>query len=118
MKIYNANSTIKSLDLRENKSGGLSASLVNRRGLAGDAMHSHHYLKVGIIMNESNRNQENTVPNIHVPENEKVLSLPKEMHPFREIIVPFSGNKVNQDTTPSDLVGHFASMSSLPGNSK
>ena len=69
-------------------------------------------------MNESNRNQENTIPNIHVPENEKLLSYLKEMHPFREIIVPFSGKKVNQDTTPSDLVGYFASMSSLPGNSK
>jgi hypothetical protein len=69
-------------------------------------------------MNESNRNQENTIPNIHVPENEKVLALLKEMHPFREIIVPFSGKQVNQDTTPTDLIGHLSSMSSLPENSK
>jgi hypothetical protein len=69
-------------------------------------------------MNESDRSQENRIPNIHVPENEKVLSYLKEMHPFHEIILPFSEKRVNQDTIPADLVGHFSSMSSLPEDSK
>jgi hypothetical protein len=69
-------------------------------------------------MDESNRSQENTIPNIHVPENEKVLSYLKEMHPFHEIILPFSEKRVNQDTIPADLIGRFSSMSSLPENSK
>jgi hypothetical protein len=69
-------------------------------------------------MKESDRSEENRTPNIHVPENEKVLSVLKEMHPFREIIVPFSADKVNKDFTPSDLIGHFAAMSALPGDSK
>jgi hypothetical protein len=72
----------------------------------------------GIIMTESDRPQENTIPNIHVPENERVLAYLKEMHPFKEIILPFSGKRVNQDTVPADLIGHFSSMSSLPENSK
>src|SRR6266540_4012127 len=69
-------------------------------------------------MNESDRSQENTIPNIHVPENEKVLAYLKEMHPFKEIILPFSEKRVNQDTVPTDLIGHFSSRSSLPENSK
>ncbi len=69
-------------------------------------------------MDQSNRSQENTVPNIHVPENRNVLSYLKEMHPFLEIIVPFSARKVSQDITPSDFIGRFAAMSSLPENSK
>jgi hypothetical protein len=69
-------------------------------------------------MNEPNRSQENTVPNIHVPENKNVLAYLKEMHPFKEIIVPFSKDKVSQDITPSDFIGRFAVMSSLPENSK
>jgi hypothetical protein len=69
-------------------------------------------------MNESNSVADSTLPNVHVPENEKVLSYLKEMHPFHEIIVPFSAKKVSQDITPSDFVGRFASMSSLPANSK
>ena len=66
-------------------------------------------------MNESTSS---VIPNIHVPENEKVLALLKEMHPFKEIILPFSPDKVNKDFTPSDLIGHFAALPSLPGNSK
>lgn len=69
-------------------------------------------------MNESDRSQENAVPNIHVPENEKVLAYLKEMHPFKEIILPFSEKRVSQDTVPADLIGRFSSMSSLPENSK
>ena len=69
-------------------------------------------------MDESNSSQENTVPNIHVPENEKVLAYLKEMHPFKDIILPYSEKRVSQDTVPADLVGHFSSMSSLPQNSK
>ena len=69
-------------------------------------------------MNESDRSQENTIPNIHVPENEKVLAYLKEMHPFKEIILPFSEKRVSQDTVPADLIGRFSSMSSLPENSK
>src|ERR1041385_6669106 len=69
-------------------------------------------------MNTADHFQENPIPNIHVPENEKVLAALKEMHPFKEIILPFSEKRVNQDTVPADLVGHFSSMSSLPGNSK
>jgi len=69
-------------------------------------------------MDESNSSQEITIPNIHVPENERVLAYLKEMHPFHEIIVPFSPNKVSQDITPSDFIGRFASMPSLPGDSK
>jgi hypothetical protein len=69
-------------------------------------------------MTEPDRPQENTIPNIHVPENEKVLAALKEMHPFKEIILPFSEKRVNQDTVPADLVGHFSSMSGLPENSK
>jgi hypothetical protein len=69
-------------------------------------------------MNESDRSQGNTIPNIHVPENERVLSYLKEVNPFREIIVPFSPDKVSKDITPSDLIGRFSSMSSLPADSK
>jgi len=69
-------------------------------------------------MNESDRSQETAIPNIHVPENKNVLAYLKEMHPFKEIILPFSDGKVSQDITPSDLVGRFASLSSLPENSK
>ena len=69
-------------------------------------------------MNESNRSQETTIPNIHVPENEQVLSYLKEMHPFHEIIVPFSPKKVSQDITPSDFIGRFSVMTSLPQSSK
>jgi hypothetical protein len=65
-------------------------------------------------MNKSN----STIPNVHVPENAKVLSYLKEMHPFKEIIVPFAPAKVSQDITPSDFIGRFASMSGLPGDSK
>ena len=69
-------------------------------------------------MNSSDRYQSNAIPNIHVQANEKVLSYLKDLHPYNEIILPFSANKVNQDITSSGLVGHFASMSNLPGNSK
>jgi hypothetical protein len=69
-------------------------------------------------MDESNRSQENTLPNIHIPENEQVLAYLKEMHPFHEIILPFSLKKVSQDITPSDFIGRFWVMSSLPENSK
>lgn len=69
-------------------------------------------------MNESDRSQENTIPNIHVPENERVLAYLKEMHPFKEIILPFSEKRVSQDTVPADLIGRLSSMSSLPENSK
>jgi len=66
-------------------------------------------------MTESNRS---AVPNVHVPENDKVLAYLKEMHPFKEIIVPFSDKKVSQDTGPADLIGRLASMSNLPIDSK
>ncbi len=66
-------------------------------------------------MDESNQS---VLPNIYVLENERVLAYLKEMHPFSEIIVPFSEKRVNQDTVPVDLVGRFSSMSSLPANSK
>lgn len=69
-------------------------------------------------MNESDRSQENTIPNIHVRENERVLAYLKEMHPFKEIILPFSEKRVSQDTVPADLIGRLSSMSSLPENSK
>jgi hypothetical protein len=69
-------------------------------------------------MNPSDPSQERTLPNIHLPENKNVLSYLKEMHPFKEIMVPFSKDKVSQDITPSDFIGRFASMSSLPENSK
>lgn len=69
-------------------------------------------------MTESDRSQENSIPNIHVPENERVLAYLKEMHPFKEIIVPFSEKRVSQDTVPADLIGRLSSMSSLPENSK
>lgn len=69
-------------------------------------------------MNESNNYQNSTIPNIHVPENKNVLACLKEMYPFKEIIVPFSADKVSQDITPSDFIGRFAAMSSLPENSK
>jgi len=69
-------------------------------------------------MNQSDRSEEIVIPNIHIPENKNVLAYLKEMHPFKEIIVPFSAAKVNQDITPSDFIGRFVSMSSLPANSK
>ena len=69
-------------------------------------------------MSESDRSQTNTIPNVHVPENERVLSYLKEMHPFKEIIVPFSEKRVSQDTVPADLIGRLSSMSGLPENSK
>lgn len=65
-------------------------------------------------MNESN----STIPNVHVPENKNVLACLKELHPFKEIILPFSRDKVSQDITPSDFVGRFSVMSSLPENSR
>ena len=65
-------------------------------------------------MNSSN----SAVPNIHLPENKNILAYLKELHPFKEIILPFSADKVSQDITPSDFIGRFASMSSLPENSK
>lgn len=69
-------------------------------------------------MNESNGLPVSAMPNVHVPENEKVLAYLKEMHPFKEIIVPFSPARVSQDMTPADFVGRFEAMSSLPENSK
>ena len=69
-------------------------------------------------MNQSDRSEEHAIPNIHVPENKNVLAYLKEMHPFKEIILPFSAERVNQDITPSDFIGRFASLSSLPKNSK
>jgi len=69
-------------------------------------------------MNQSDRSEEIVIPNIHIPENKNVLAYLKEVHPFKEIIVPFSAAKVNQDITPSDFIGRFVSMSSLPANSK
>jgi hypothetical protein len=69
-------------------------------------------------MNESVRSQESVIPNIHVPENEKVLAYLKEMHPFKEIILPYSEKRVSQDTVPADLIGRLSSMSNLPENSK
>jgi len=69
-------------------------------------------------MNQSDRSEEIVIPNIHIPENKNVLAYLKEVHPFNEIIVPFSAAKVNQDITPSDFIGRFVSMSSLPANSK
>jgi len=77
-----------------------------------------HYLKGFSNMNESDRYQEIAIPNIHIPANEKVLSYLKDIHPYAEIILPFSENKVNQDITSSGLIGHFSSMSNLPKNSK
>jgi hypothetical protein len=65
-------------------------------------------------MNESN----NGIPNIHLPENKNMLAYLKELHPFKDIIVPFSRDKVSQDITPSDFVGRFSLMSSLPEDSK
>jgi hypothetical protein len=69
-------------------------------------------------MNESSGSQETTIPNIHVLENERVLAYLKEMHPFHEIILPFSPKKVSQEITPSDFIGRFSVMTSLPQNSK
>src|SRR5215217_2933289 len=69
-------------------------------------------------MKESNNSEAGTIPNIHVLENEHVLAYLKEMHPFHEIIVPFSAKKVSQDITPSDFIGRFWVMSSLPQNNK
>ena len=69
-------------------------------------------------MNESDRYQNSAIPNIHIRENEKVLSYLKDLHPYNEIILPFSENKVNQDITSSGLIGHFSSMSNLPKNSQ
>jgi len=69
-------------------------------------------------MSESDRSQTNTIPNVHVLENERVLSYLKEMHPFKEIIVPFSEKRVSQDTVPADLIGRLSSISGLPENSK
>ena len=69
-------------------------------------------------MNASNRYQNNAILNIHIPENERVLSYLKDLHPYNEIIVPFAEKKVNQDITSLGLIGHFYAMSSLPINSK
>lgn len=69
-------------------------------------------------MNESNSVPDRAVPNVHVPENQHVLAYLKEMHPFKEIIVPFSADRVNQDITPADFIGRLASMPGLPENSK
>ena len=65
-------------------------------------------------MNETN----SAMPNVHVPENKNVLAYLKELHPFKEIILPFSKDKVSPDITPSDFIGRFASMKSLPENSR
>jgi hypothetical protein len=70
------------------------------------------------MMNQTNSYPESLIPHIHLPENERVLSYLKEMHPFHEIIVPFAAKKVNDDITPPDFIGRFAAMESLPANSK
>lgn len=69
-------------------------------------------------MDESNRSLQDEIPNVHITENGKVLAYLREMHPFQEIIVPFSAEKVSKDITPSDFIGRFAAISSLPHNSK
>ena len=69
-------------------------------------------------MDAAEQSQENTIPNIHVPENRNILAYLKGLHPFHEIILPFSVDKVNQDITPIDFIGRFSSMSSLPENSR
>jgi hypothetical protein len=69
-------------------------------------------------MNESSNPPDSAVPNVHVPENKKVLSYLKELHPYHEIIVPFSAKKVSQEMTPADFIGRFAALSALPANSK
>jgi hypothetical protein len=70
------------------------------------------------MMNGSSNQPNSDPPNVHIPENKKVLSYLKEMHPFHEIIVPFSAKKVSQEITPADFIGRFAAMSGLPTNSK
>jgi len=70
------------------------------------------------MMNESSNPPDGTIPNVHLPENKKVLSLLRELHPYHEIIVPFAAKKVSQEATPADFIGRFAAMSSLPANSK
>jgi hypothetical protein len=69
-------------------------------------------------MKESDRYQDIAIPDIYIPENEKVLSCLKGIHPYDEIILPFSEKKVEQDVTSSGLIGHFSSMSNLPEKSK
>lgn len=69
-------------------------------------------------MNGSGDRPNNAAPNVHIPENKKVLSYLKELHPFHEIIVPFSPKSVSREITPADFIGRFAAMSSLPANSK
>jgi hypothetical protein len=69
-------------------------------------------------MKQSDSYQANAMPNIHIPDNERVLAYLKDLHPYNEIIVPFAEKKVNQDITASGLVGHFAAMPTLPLNSK
>jgi hypothetical protein len=69
-------------------------------------------------MNASDPRPDNVIPNIHIPENERVLAYLKDLHPYNEIIVPFSEKKVNQDITSIGLIGHFSTMSTLPKNSK
>lgn len=70
------------------------------------------------MVNELSEHPDSAVPNVHVPENKKVLSYLKEMHPYHEIIVPFSAKKVSQEITPADFIGRFDAMSSLPASSK
>lgn len=69
-------------------------------------------------MKQSDSYQANAMPNIHIPDNERVIAYLKDLHPYNEIIVPFTEKKVNQDITASGLVGHFAAMPTLPLNSK
>ncbi len=69
-------------------------------------------------MNESSNPPDSAVPNVHVPENKKVLSYLKELHPYHEIIVPFAVKKVSQEITPADFIGRFAAMPGLPEDSK
>lgn len=70
------------------------------------------------MMNGSSNPPDGTIPNVHLPENKKVLSLLRELHPYHEIIVPFSAKKVSQEATPADFIGRFAAMPGLPANSK
>jgi hypothetical protein len=70
------------------------------------------------MVNELSNHPNSAVPNVHVPENKKVLSYLKELHPYHEIIVSFSAKKVSQEITPADFIGRFAAMSGLPANSK
>lgn len=68
---------------------------------------------------EENKNKENYIPNILIPENEKVIARLKSFNVFHAMILPLSSGKINNDRLHPDFWDEFISKASdLPPDSK